>query len=122
MSAQFYRPQRGDRGRSRLMYATALIIIIFLLDLVAGGRLRSSVRLGVSYVYVSLAQTGTSIVGSGIFTTRASLEEENAKLRAELLAYQEKDSAYSAMEDENARLRTLAGLEAKIHGRAASIV
>jgi cell shape-determining protein MreC len=122
MTAQFYRPQKEDRGRSRLLYATFLIIIIFLLDLVAGGRLRSGVRLGASYVYVSLAQVGDSITGSGFFGSRASLEAENSKLRSELTSYQQKDGVYAAMQDENTRLRTLVGLAAQTPGHAASIV
>ncbi len=120
--AQFYRPQREDRGRSRLMYATALFIIIFLLDLVAGGRLRAAVREPASYVYEAFSHIGQVIVSSGVFATRHALEEENAQLRGQLISYKQKDSVYAAMQDENERLRTLEGLPARVPGKAASIV
>jgi len=103
------------------MYATALVIIIFLLDLIAGGRLRSLVRLGASDVYVSLIEMGDKVFGSGLFSTREQLEKENSQLKAELVAYQQKDTAYSSVQDENAHLRALVGLASRMPGRTASI-
>src|SRR6185503_12894920 len=105
MTAQYYRPKREDRGRSRLLYATALVIIIFLLDLVAGGRLRAVVRIPASYIYLSFSHLQENILQSGIFATKHRLEIENARLRSELIAYKEFDAEYAAMNDENARLR-----------------
>lgn len=122
MAAQFYRPQREDRGRARLMYVTALLVIIFLLDLVAGGRLRAAVRLGVSQVYLSLVHTSETIVGNQWFESRNTLIAENLKLTDQLNAYHVKDAAYDAMQDENTRLRTLLGLAARLSGKAASVV
>jgi len=104
------------------MYATALIIIIFLLDLVAGGRLRASARLGASDAYISFTQISERVFGSGLFFTRAQLAAENSQLRAELAQYQADDAAYKAANDENARLRSLVGLAAETPGRAANIV
>src|SRR6185503_13601935 len=102
MTAQYYRPQRGDRGRSRLLYATALVIIIFLLDLVAGGRLRAAVRIPASYIFLSFSHLQENILQSGIFASKHKLEKENALLRNELAAYKEYDAEYAAMNDENA--------------------
>jgi cell shape-determining protein MreC len=120
--AQFYRPQREDRGQARLMYATALVIIVFLLDLAAGGRLRGGIRLGASYVYVSLIQTSEHILGTGFFASKQALETKNKDLQSELQQYEAKDAAYAAEHDENIRLRSLVGLSAETPGRAASIV
>ncbi len=122
MAAQFYRTQRVDSGRSRLMYATALVIIVFLLDLVAGGRLRSEVRLGASNVYRSFVLVGDTLTGAGQFTPRAALLDENNELKKELSLYQTKDAAYAAMKDENDRLRELVGLAAQKPGKAAFII
>src|SRR5690242_96042 len=102
--AQFYRPQREDRGRSRLMYITALFIIIFLLDLVAGGRLREVVRVPASYVYISLNHAWEVALDSGIFSSKHKLEIENKNLRDQIAAYKVLDAQYAAMKDENARL------------------
>ena len=104
------------------MYVTALILIIFLLDLVAGGRLRAAVRVGISYGYVSLANTGEYIFGSGFFTTQKAILAENEKLRTELELYQRKDAEYAAEHDENARLRTLVNIAKDTPGHAASII
>lgn len=104
------------------MYATALIVILFLLDLIAGGRLRSLVRLGASYVYISLTHIEESLGASGFFSSRHALEAENAQLRSELSQYHQNDAVYVAMLAENARLRTLVGLSAQKPGRAAFIV
>jgi cell shape-determining protein MreC len=121
MSAQFYRPQREDRGRSRLTYVTALFVIIFLLDMVAGGRLSSAVRVPASYVYLSFDHVAETVFSSGIFSTRHALERDNAQLRTEFEEYQNKDATYVVMQEENERLRSLVGLSARIPGRAASI-
>jgi cell shape-determining protein MreC len=122
MAAQFYRPQQEDRGRSRLFYATAIVIIVFLLDLVAGGRLRAAARIPASYLYLSFSHAGETLLQTGIFSARHALELENALLRSELATYKEKDATYTALRDENLRLRTLTGLAAHTPGRAASIV
>jgi cell shape-determining protein MreC len=122
MSAQFYRPQREDRGRARLMYVTALLVIVLLLDLAAGGRLRSAVRLGVSQVYLSLVHSSEIIFGNQWFESRNKLLEENVRLTNQLNSYHVKDAAYDAMEEENTRLRTLLGLSSRLSGKAASVI
>ena len=122
MNAQYYRPQQENRGRSRLLYATAIVAIVFLLDLVAGGRLRAVARVPASYLYISLSHVSETILQTGIFSTRHSLELENAQLQAQLTTYKEKDATYAAIQDENTHLRSLVGLAAHTPGRAASIV
>src|SRR5262249_53165388 len=122
MSAQYYRPQKEDRGRSRLLYATALVIIIFLLDLVAGGRLRAALRIPASYVYISFTHIGETISASVIFSTRRPLEEENAQLRNQLAAYKSHDAEYAAMKDENSQLRQAVGLSSHLPGKTASVI
>lgn len=120
--AQFYRTERRNLGRSRLIYVTSLVVIVFLLDLVAGGRLRAAIRTSASAVYVSLNHVGVVVHLSGIFSTRSSLAHQNAVLEVELRSYRSKDAAYASMLQENARLRALTGLAAKKKGVAASVV
>jgi cell shape-determining protein MreC len=122
MTAQFYRPQREDRGRSRLLYATALIIIVFLLDMVAGGRLRAAIRTPVSYVYLSLESARDTLLLNGIFSSKLALQEENTRLKSELSDYRTKDALYAAMKEENERLHSVSGLAEKVPGRAASVI
>lgn len=122
MTAQYYRPQRENRGRSRLLYATFLVIIIFLLDLVAGGRLKAAVRTSTSYVYVSFAHIGTTVGLTGYLSSHYALAHENADLKASLAEYHAKDAAYAAMLSENSQLRALANYAARTKGRTAAVV
>lgn len=104
------------------MYVTALVIIVFLLDLVAGGRLRAAIRTGASNVYLSLHHVGMVAYLSGVFSTKNTLAHENARLMQELDAYRAKDAAYAIELQENARLRALVGLAASIKGATASVI
>ena len=117
-----YRPQKKDPARGRLMYATILVIIIFLLDVISGGRLRALVRVGASAIWQSLGVTSQSVSESGIFSSRHRLEVENAELRASLAEFVAKDVAYHAMKDENTRLRVMAKVASARSGVTANVI
>ncbi len=122
MTAQFYRPQKNDRGRSQLLYATFLIVIVFLLDLVAGGRLRGAVHAGGAYLWSGVSEISTSIGSHEIFASHKALVFENLQLKSELAAYHLKDNVYASMADENKKLRQLTNLAERLPGRATAII
>ena len=53
---------------------------------------------------------------------KRSLEEDNSKLRAELVTYRGKENAYLLEQDENAHLRELVGFAAHMPGNAAAVI
>ena len=117
-----YRPQQKNTGRGRLLYLTILFLVIFLLDMASGGKIRTLAQVVNSGIYQSWTSAARNITESGFFATRHTLELENASLREALAQFQSRDSAYRAMEDENARLRAFTGLATVRHGVTVPIV
>lgn len=94
----------------RLLAATALVIFLFIVDVLTGGSIRHSVRGGAVVVARWTSRVGASIVGSGIFATRASLEAQNRALAEELAQFEERAGGYEALRLENEQLRALVHL------------
>lgn len=117
-----YRPQRSDPGRGKLLYATLLIVCIFLLDLASGGRLRAVVRVMGGYVEQGIFAITRGISESGVFATQHQLAAENASLHEALAQFQARDSAYTALQQENDRLRALVSFASTHPGITASVV
>ncbi len=91
----------------RLLAVTALVVFLFVLDVFTGGFIRHTVRGGVVVISQWTGRVGGSITGSGIFSTRASLEARNRLLTEELAQFEERAGAYEALRAENEQLRTL---------------
>jgi rod shape-determining protein MreC len=119
--AHFYRPVKENNKRTRLLYATVLICIIFLLDLISGGKLRGLARVSAGFIHTAVGQASESMLETGLFSTRHHLASENARLQAALDEYKKQDALYAAEHDENVRLRALVGLSQKISGKAAMV-
>ncbi len=121
MTAQYYKAQKKEPGK-RLFYATILVVVIFLLDILSGGHLRSGVRVIGATVW-GVGTTGWSgFLDTGLFSTRRKLQIENDALKAQLLVYQNRDSAYLAMRDENSRLQELSHVAEKSPGKTVPIL
>jgi cell shape-determining protein MreC len=122
MSA-IYRPQKKrSPGRSGLFYATIIIVIIFAVDLLVGGKIRAVARLGGSYVWQGTNTIGTSIAESGIFATRHQLAQDNADLRERLSKYEILDMTYVAMREENAHLKELVQFASEKTGATVPVI
>jgi cell shape-determining protein MreC len=122
MSNNFsYRSPRG--GHNRVLWTSTLfVILVLLVDVVSGGRVHSLARSGAAAVTRSLGTITSSIGGSGFFTSRASLEAQDQALTEQLAQYQERAAGYSALQAENAQLRTLSNLAQTAPGITAPVV
>jgi cell shape-determining protein MreC len=111
------------RTRSRkLLIATILVLVIFGIDLITGGIVRSTVRsLGAGVSSLGRSATNT-IFGGGFFSSRASLSAENRALGEQLAQYQERAAAFDALRSENDQLRELSHLAAQRSGLTAPVV
>ena len=102
---------RQNKGRnSRLFATTALVVFLFVLDLITGGSIRHLMRGGVVVVSGWAHRAGSTIVGSGIFSTRASLAAQNRSLVEELAQFRERAGAFDALRAENEELRAFVHL------------
>jgi cell shape-determining protein MreC len=120
--ADFTLNRSGRRGRRRLLYATLLVVLLVLLDIVSGGKLRALAHTAASGVWSVASKVSSVMFGSGYFVSHASLAAENAALRDELTHYQEQTAAYTAAEQENSDLRALVHLAAHESGITAPVV
>src|SRR3989344_5428496 len=94
-----YRQNKSRNGR--VLAATALVIFLFILDLLTGGFLRHTLRRATVVISQWSAQVGSSITGTGMFSTRASLEAQNRSLAEELAQFEERAGGYEALREEN---------------------
>ena len=102
---------RQNRNRnSRLYAATALVIFLFILDVASGGGIRHLLRGGVVVMAQWSSSIGARIEGTGILSTRASLEAQNRSLAEELTQFEERAGGYEAMRAENEQLRAFVHL------------
>jgi cell shape-determining protein MreC len=104
-----YRRNNGKRqARPALLIAVSgLAILIVLLDIVLGGRIRGLAQGGASAVWGAVGNATTALDQSGLFASRQSLAAENSALREKLAALQALQTANVALADENASLRAL---------------
>ncbi|MBI5457157.1 rod shape-determining protein MreC [Candidatus Kaiserbacteria bacterium] len=103
-----YRQNKGRNGR--VLAATALVLLLFILDVFTGGSIRHKLRGGAVVVSQWSGRALTSIRSSGILSTRASLEAQNRSLAEELAQFEERAGGYEALRAENEQLRALVRL------------
>ena len=116
-----YRQNKG-RGRNRFIVAAVLVLVVLLLDGITGGSMRSLVREAASVVWGVGSSVSESISGSGLFSTRKALEQENRTLRNELSQLQLRSAAFDALLEESESLRKLVSLAEEERGITAPVV
>jgi cell shape-determining protein MreC len=91
-----------------LVFASALATLVLAIDVLSSGAIAQLTRGVFSPISHTASYMYSKVSDSGIFSSRASLAQENATLRARLAAYEESAAGYRALKDENAALRTAA--------------
>jgi cell shape-determining protein MreC len=102
--------------------ATAIAILLILIDLSSGGGVRSQVRAGVALVWNAGVSVNASIFSNGYFSSRRSLSSENEALREQLAQYSQRAAAYDVLVRENESLRALAQIAGQESGITAPII
>lgn len=95
----------AKQNRRRLMAATALVVVLVVLDMLTGGSVRSLARSLGSSIWQGTERVRAAILESGYFATHRALARENAALRSQVAQYQEKAAGYDVLASENAQLR-----------------
>ncbi len=112
----------APRGRSRLLFATLLILLIFGLDSLLGGPFRNFTRSVAAHVWSGVTSVQHGISGSGFFARNNTLAAENAALKDELARFQERAAAYGALKEENSTLRSMVRFTQTSQGITAPVV
>lgn len=102
--------RQNKSPHKRLFALTALVIFLYLVDILTGGSVRHQLRSGAVVLGRWSSYVGGSIRGSGILSTRASLEAQNRSLAEELAQYEERAGAYEVLRSENEELRAFVRL------------
>ncbi len=109
-------------GRQRLLAATVLVLIVFILDILSGGRVRNLVRSASAGVWSAGSGIMHGIGSSGFFSSRRTLQSENDALRKQVAELQENANGFLVLKDENDSLRSLVHIAAAETGITAPIV
>lgn len=109
-------------GSRRLIAATVLVALLFLIDSVSGGKVRNEVRAFASFVSVHTSGMMHAALRSGFFSSRAALEAKNQTLEDELALLKERAAGYDAIKAENEQLRALVHLAADSPGVTAPVI
>lgn len=110
----------GQSGR--LLTITFIVILVFVIDLASGGKIRDISQGAAGSISGTSAVAFNAIKHSGIFSTRARLAAHNEELQAEVERFREQDSAYQALKAENDQLALLAHLAQDNTGTTTAIV
>lgn len=110
----------GQSGR--LFAITVIVILVFVLDLASGGKVRDISQGAAGSISGTSAVAFNAIKHSGIFSTRARLAGLNQELQAEVERYREQDSAYQALKAENDQLALMAHLAQDNTGTTTAII
>lgn len=102
--------RQNKSPHKRLLALTALVVFLFLVDVLSGGSVRHQLRGGAVVLGKWSAYIGGSIARSGVFSTRAALEAQNRSLAEELAQYEERAGAYEVLRSENEQLRAFVRL------------
>lgn len=97
----------APRGRSKLLFATILILCIFGVDALLGGPFRNFVRSIAAGVWTGAEHVRESVAGSGFFARNSTLASKNESLKRELAAVRERAAAYGGLKEENDTLRSM---------------
>ena len=109
-------------GRRRLLIATLVVLAVFLVDAISGGMLRGSLRIAASTLWRAGSSMMSSIAGTGLFSSRRALQEENDEQRHELERLREREASYELAINENASLRALVHLAQREAGITAPVI
>ncbi len=115
-----YRRHSGSGRKVRA--ATALVVVLVLLDIVTGGGVRTAAREGAAALSRAFGGTFSALASSGIFSSRAALQIQNQELAAELQQYQLRAAFASVLQAENDQLSSLARLAKASPGITAPVV
>lgn len=110
------------RQRRKLLFATALVVLLLAVDILSGSKLRALAREGGSTLWHTGGGILAGIGHSGFFSSRASLVRENQLLKDQITALQEQQAAYSALEAENEQLRSIVHLAQSAPGLTAPVI
>ncbi len=116
-----YRARSTNVGRQRLWAATALVVVLFAVDLLSGGAVRGFVREGVSSLSLAFERLGADISASGFFNSRASLESENEALKAQVASLQEQAALSGALQAQVGALESVVHLAQSAPGITAPV-
>ncbi len=112
----------APRGRSKLLFVSVLILLVFGLDALLGGPFRNFVRGVAGGVWGGASSARTSVAGSGFFARNSTLATENEALKRELANVRERAAAYGALREENETLRSLLRFTQQSPGVTAPVV
>lgn len=107
-----YRQREQTSARNRLLWVTAFVVAVYIVDLALGGMLRGYVRIAASVFWQTGTRIERGIVRSGIFASHRELAAENEALRAQVAALEGQSAAAAAALSENTFLRSFAGVAA----------
>ena len=107
-----YRDRTATSGRRRLIYATAGVIALLLIDVITGGSIRSFVRDTAGHLSNGFHAAGERISAGGYFTSHAALASENESLKAQLATLQERAALATALQAQVTALSSLTHLAA----------
>ncbi len=112
----------APRGRSRLLFATVLILLVFGVDALLGGPFRNFVRSVAGHAWTTTSSVRQSIASSGFFARNATLASENEVLKRELASIKERAVAYGGLKEENETLRSMLHFTQASQGITAPVV
>ena len=110
------------KGIRPLLFATAVVAIIFAFDFATAGFLRNTVRGMSNVVWSAGAGAVASIGGSGLFSTRRALESENKALKDEVTLLRLRSSETMMLRDELNALQSLVHIAERNTGITAALV
>jgi cell shape-determining protein MreC len=123
MHAEFRYAARASRsGRRRLFFATLFVLVLVLLDLLSGGKVRALARNAASSVWDVGSRAWSGISGSGYLSSRASLEAQISTLRDQLQQAQGQAATADVLQQENDALSRMTHLAQTTTGITAPIV
>ena len=108
--------------RGTLVIVMMVSVVIFALDTLSGGFVRSYARTIGAVAWNAGAGVVRGIDRSGLLATRASLVAENEELKAEISERDEEALRFKMLEDENILLRELAHLAGAQAGVSARVI
>lgn len=113
---------RQNKSRKPLLFATAIVVLVFVADALSGGSVRGIVRVGAARAWVAASQLMRPLSESGLFASRRALEAENTSLKQQLLTLQSRIADADALQNENESLRALVHLTLSGQGITAPVV
>ena len=122
MATEFRYAARSSRsGQRRLLAATALVIVLVILDLLSGGKVRSVLRDAAGLIWGAGSHVELAISRSGYFSSRRSLENQISALQEELQEAHTQAAAFSVVEAQNQELSVITHLAASSPGVTAPL-